>query len=91
MAKRWQAATDRNQSQIVRALRDAGCSVFVTSNVAGGFPDIVVGLRDQTYLLEIKTKRGKLTPSQVEFFGSWRGHAVVVRNVEEALRAVGLL
>ncbi len=91
MGKRYAAKVDRNQGQIVKALRQAGCSVFITSDVAGGFPDIVVGRSGQTYLLEIKTKKGKLTPYQIEFFSSWRGHATVVRTVDDAFKAVGLI
>lgn len=85
------AKVDKNQREIVEALRAAGCSVVITSHVGAGFPDIVVGRAGATYLLEIKGKRGKLTKPQVKFFDEWRGNAVVVRTVDEALKAVGLL
>lgn len=71
---------DANQSEIVAALRACGCTVAITSDVGGGFPDLVVGYQGRNFLLEIKTPGGKLTPDQVE----------VVKDVDEALAVVGV-
>lgn len=90
------AKTDDNQTEIVNALRRAGCSVTVTSAVGDGFPDIAVGRGQATFLLEIKDgskppSARKLTRDQEQWHGSWRGHAAVVHSVNEALQAVGLI
>ena len=45
---------DANHSLIVKTLREMGCSVFDTSRVAGGFPDLVCGKNGKTALVEIK-------------------------------------
>jgi len=87
------ARVDENQSAIVAALRAAGASVFVTSKVGNGFPDLVAGFGGITYLLEIKNPAKpkadrQLTEEQSVFFAFWRGHADVVLTPEEALQVV---
>ena len=83
------AKTDANQREIIAALEAVGASVFPSFRLGGGFPDLVVGFRGVTYLLEVKTPTGRLTPAEARFFAQWRGHAAVVRSVDEALRAIG--
>ena len=90
------AAVDANQSEIVAALRKAGCSVTPTHQAGKGFPDLAVGHRGKTYLIEVKDgekapSRRKLTDDQVRWHGQWLGHKAVVCNVAEALEAVGIV
>ncbi len=98
--------TDRTQAPIVDAYRATGLlSVAVTSAVGNGFPDIVVGGKKHcphcthplpyNWMFEIKDgdkkpSARKLTPPQVAFHASWKGHIQVVETVAEALAAVGL-
>ena len=89
------AKVDRNQSEIVRALRQAGASVHPCHGAGQGFPDLAVGFRGQNYLIEVKDgalapSDRKLTPAQQEWHAAWRGDAVVVTSVSEALAAIGL-
>ncbi len=88
---RWAARVDANQAEIVEALRQVGASVLVLSHVGQGCADLSAGFRGQNYFLEIKTDKGKLTPSEKEFMEMWRGHYAIVRTVDEALRAIGVL
>lgn len=83
--------TDANHVEIVSALRAVGCSVMDLSHVGRGCPDILVSdLHDRLVLIEIKTAKGKLNRRQLEWHEQWRGGSVViVRTVDEALRAVG--
>jgi Holliday junction resolvase len=85
--------TDRNQQDIVDALRKAGCSVLSLANVGQGCPDLLVGLAGKNHLLEVKDGdkppcRQKLTPAQVRFHRDWQGQKAVVATVHEALAAV---
>lgn len=84
---------DVNHSLIVKTLRDLGCSVFDTSRVGGGFPDIVVGKNNKTILVEIKAnEKSKYTPAQELFMMNWRGSAVArIDSVDSAIRLVKLL
>ena len=83
------ARIDANQQQIVSALRAAGAYVWVI-----GLPvDLLVGYRNHTWLMEIKTnERKKLTKLQQEFFEHWIGGTLcLVDNAEAALRAIGAI
>ena len=88
---RWAAKVDANQAEIVEALRQVGASVVVLSRVGQGCADLSAGFRGQNYFLEVKTEKGKLTPSEIEFMEMWRGHYAIVRTVDEALRAIGAI
>lgn len=82
---------DSTHREIVRMLEAVGASVFDSADVGGGFPDLVVGYRGKTYLMEVKGPKGKLRASQVAFGRRWKGTAVdVVRTAAEALIAIGL-
>jgi hypothetical protein len=85
------AKIDTNQPEIVAALRAAGASVTHTHMVGGGCPDLVVGYRAVTYLLEVKPlgKATRLTNAERLWFEEWRGHAAIVTTPEDALRAIG--
>jgi hypothetical protein len=85
---------DDNQVQIVSALRDLGARVTVLTAVGGGCPDLLVGWRGKTYLLEVKNLSGRgsiLTPHQEIWHAAWNGGPLaVVRSVPEALSAIGI-
>lgn len=95
VAMRRAARVDDNQAEIVAALRRAGCSVCSLAGVGKGCPDLVVGLRGVTYLLEVKDgskcpSKRRLTAGEQQWHENWRGHVAVVSSVDEALDAVGL-
>ena len=80
--------TDRNQAEIVAALRQLGATVWITSNVGCGFPDLAVGYHGRTYLLEVKVRPVELTPDEEGFHITWRGQAAIVTNVQEAMEVI---
>ena len=83
------ARVDANQEAVVSALRAAGAYVWII-----GLPvDLLVGFRNQTFLMEIKVgPRKKLTVLQEDFFNNWFGGALCrVDGPEAALRAIGVL
>lgn len=83
---------DLNQSEIVRALRAVGASVHITSQVGGGFPDLVCGIFGKNYLIEVKNRDtyGKLSTEQLIFRDKWKGKVYVVNSVDEALKVIGV-
>lgn len=83
--------SDSNQPAIVQALRDIGATVQDLHEVGKGCPDLLVGYRGTTYLIEIKTKSGKLDKAQVEWHGTWTGQVAVCRTAEEAYRTIGAM
>jgi AcrR family transcriptional regulator len=90
---RTAARRDANEAEIVDALLRAGAVVHRLSG--RGLPDLLVGYRGQTYLLEVKApKDARLTDDERSFFEGWQGSggsARIVRAAEEALAAVGAL
>lgn len=79
---------DDNEPEIVQALEQAGCHVRAAEREPY---DLVVGRAGRTYLLEVKTRTGTLTASQISMRASWGGHYAVVRTPAQALKAVGLV
>jgi hypothetical protein len=80
---------DENHGEIVKWYRDLGCVVAETQDAGLGVPDVFVGCVGITDPVEIKTKEGKLRPSQELFIKSWRGSAVwIVRTQEEVINHV---
>lgn len=87
------ARVDRNQREIVEALRKAGCSVRSLAACGNGIPDLLVGLAGKNFLMEVKDgdkapSRRALTPAQKKFFRDWRGQIARVETVHDALDAV---
>jgi len=87
------ARVDANQTEIVKALRQIGCSVFSLSSVGHGVSDILVGFRHRNLLIEIKDGSKppgarKLTPDQIIFRAEWRGQYDVAESVEQAISIV---
>lgn len=77
--------TDSNQQEIVEALRALGFSVFSTHTVGKGFPDLVAGKNGMNFLLEVKDgekapSAQRLTPDELEFHRTWRGHVTIVTS-----------
>lgn len=87
------AKVDANQAEIVAALRKIGASVQPLHAVGAGCPDLLVGWRGITTLLEVKDGKKppsarKLTEDQVKWHAEWRGQVTVVETVEQAIEAV---
>ena len=86
--KRRAARRDLNEREVIVALKAVGASVVQISET--GAPDLLVGFRGQTHLLECKGMKGKLTDDQLRWHKAWEGRQVsVVRTVEEALQLIG--
>ena len=94
--KRFAAKVDRNQSEIVTALRAAGATVQPLHTVGAGCPDLLVGFRGRNFLLEVKDWQARpgdreLNAAQVEWHGGWKGQVCKVETVDAALISVGVL
>ena len=75
---------DKNQSSVVKALRDAGCSVQLLHAVGEGCPDLLVGYRGVSVPVEVKNgRKARLTPQQVAWTESWNGSFLIVRDAED--------
>ena len=79
--------TDINQKDIVHALRTFGATVIDLSGVGKGCPDLLVGFKDITYLIEIKRDgKAKFTPQQLQFNELWKGGIVArIETIDDAI------
>lgn len=91
------AKTDANHTEIVAALRKCGAVVHSLAAVGGGMPDLLVGYRGRTALVEIKDGNKPpsarvLTADQQRWHAGWKGGIVaIVDNVDAALRVLKVM
>jgi hypothetical protein len=87
---------DANQAAIVEALRKFGATVQSLAMVGQGTPDLLVGFRRQTYLMEVKDgsripSEQRLTAAEQRWHAVWFGGTLkTVRSVDEALAVIGV-
>lgn len=93
---RWAKRTDKNQKEIVKALRAIpGVTVSTDKD------DIIVGFQQRNFWYEIKSersanKKGKIfesekRDSQKDLEKNWTGHYKVVASLAEILLDMGIL
>lgn len=85
------ARTDDNQGATVDYLRSIGWSVFVTSALGGGFPDLVCARPGLCCLVELKdgskpASKRRLTPAEQRFAEEFTGPYIVALGPEDAER-----
>jgi hypothetical protein len=83
------ARVDANQERIVSVLRAAGAVVWII-----GLPvDLLVGYKNHTFLVEVKTdSKKRLTKLQADFFENWSGSTLArIDSPEAALRMIGVV
>jgi hypothetical protein len=91
------ARRDENERGIIFALEQVGATVHQVD--AQDFPDLVVGYRGQTFLIEVigdeKDKKfrqnGGLSDGQAKWHRRWKGHAAAARTQTQALRVIGAI
>lgn len=87
------ARVDENQGLIVKALRACGATVRIITQ-GDGIPDLLVGYRGYTILMEVKDgnkppSARQLTTAEQIFFDQWTGGKLfIVNSVEEALEVL---
>ncbi len=86
---RFAAKTDKEHATIRDSLREAGYRVWDCHKYGSGFPDLLVGGGENFYLLEVKSKYGKLKPKEQDFFDLFTGHKVfIVKSLEDAIECL---
>jgi len=78
---------DCNQKDIVHALKTFGATVVDLSGVGKGCPDLLIGFKSTTYLIEIKKdNKAKFTPQQLQFNELWAGGVIArIQTIDEAI------
>jgi hypothetical protein len=86
---RYARKVDTAQAGIITVLEKAGCAVTDMSGAGNGFTDLFVTRAYVHYILEVKSRTGKLTDPQADFHAKHQP-VHIVRTPKQALRAVGL-
>ena len=88
---RRNARIDKNHPEVVEAFRKLGCSVLSLAPLGRGIPDLLVAIGGVTWLIEIKSKKGKENDLQLEWAENWRGARAVVRDTQGVETVVKLM
>lgn len=91
--KRRAAKVDRNQAEIVKALRQMGCSVLSMAAIGNGAPDLLVARCGRVLLVEVKNSeqcpsKQRLTEDQVSFHRNWNSEINIIHSVDEAIKLI---
>lgn len=75
------AKRDANEKRLIEYLRRIGLCVQQISQE--GVPDLLVAVPGTPFclLLEVKDKRGKLTPTQLAWLDKWGGEVEIIRTI----------
>ena len=88
----YKKRVDNNQLEIIKAFQSMGATVLNLSTVGKGCPDLLIGYKNISVLVEIKSKTGKFTEPQLKFMEQWKGGAVNrIDSVDGAIRLIKLL
>jgi Holliday junction resolvase len=89
----YKKRVDENQKTLVHTFIALGASVLNLSTVGRGCPDLLIGYKGKTVLVEIKRdSKAKYTEPQIKFMQEWRGGAVSrIDSVDAAIRLIKLL
>jgi hypothetical protein len=83
---------DKNHVELANFIESIpGCALLDLNRVGGGCTDLLVQRKSagicKLFLIEIKTKTGKLNPKQIDFHNKFQCH--VARTKEDILRILG--
>lgn len=90
---RLRAKVDGNHAEVVKALRQIGCSVQSLAQLGNGVPDLLVARNGVMWLMEVKDgakppSGRKLTPDELAWAGCWKAPVYVVCSADDALRVI---
>lgn len=84
------AKKDDNHNEITEPLKRFGFSILDTYQIGDDCPDFVCARAGVTAVVEVKSKRGKLTYGQEKFRTLWNGLHIVARHYTDVLNAFGV-
>ena len=95
MSFRRDAAVDKNQPEIVKALRKLGAKVVITSQLKNAF-DILVGFRGRLFIMELKDgdlppSRKRLTDGEIKCKEDFEAVGIEYHVIESKEQAINLV
>jgi hypothetical protein len=85
--------TDKNQQLLMDTFRSLGATVHDLSKCGNGIPDLLIGYKNHTCLVEIKSSdKAPYTKHQKDFLATWKGGMIArIDNVDCAIRLIKVL
>ena len=89
----YKKRVDENQKMLIHTFIALGASVLNLSTVGRGCPDLLIGYKGKSVLVEVKRDiKSSFTEPQVKFMQEWRGGAVSrIDSVDAAIRLIKML
>jgi len=85
------AKVDANHTEIVDCFKKLGCSVLSLAAMGKGVPDLLVATNGITWLVEVKSGKGKENELQKEWAENWQGARALVRDRQGVETVVKLM
>ena len=89
---RFARRQDANHNELIEAYERLGVAVIDLSKAAEvvrpGLPDLLCSLHGHTWLTEVKTDNGGLSPVQLHFMAQWKGLVEVAYSVDDVIAIV---
>jgi rhamnose utilization protein RhaD (predicted bifunctional aldolase and dehydrogenase) len=84
---------DENHKLIKHTFIALGASVLDLSRVGQGCPDLLIGYKNKSVFVEVKSSnKAHFTEHQLKFINSWRGGAISrIDTVDGAIKLIKLL
>ena len=82
---------DANHTEIVDCFKKLGCSVLSLAAMGKGVPDLLVATKGITWLVEVKSGKGKENALQQEWAENWKGARALVRDAQGVETVVKLM
>jgi hypothetical protein len=79
---------DLNQKQVMCELRTFGCAVQPIHTVGHGCPDLLVSFGGRTFVVEVKSKGGKLTPDEQKWHDNWKAKVCIAYATEDVIKFI---
>jgi len=83
---------DLNHTEIVKNLRNKKCGIIIsvldTHELGNNAPDIIVGVYNRNYLIEIKSEKGIASKGQLNFSSNWNGTYFFAKSASEILKQI---
>lgn len=84
------AKVDLNHEAIVLAFRRMGCDILSLAPLGRGAPDLLCATKRATWLVEVKSPKGRLNAEQTKWHAAWPQPVFICRGVEDVARIIQL-
>ena len=82
---RFDRRKDNSQDEVIFAFKELGVTVRNVSRAGFGLLDLICADEFGTFLVDAKSKYGKLTDAQIEWLKGWPGEWYTARGIDDVM------